>query len=139
MAVATQAQGSRSIPRPHSHHEPDDPYDQWLLTFPAASPSKMSREKTRDQIGNSIENVPEIVSATVHQIIRAIVGVTVRRSSPQGSGAESLGIVENIDGDEEGLGNVAFLERRNSIRKDHRNIGGAALIRSKPVFEALCR
>ena len=101
MALATQAQGSRSIPRPHSHHEPDDPYDQWLLTFPAASPSKMSREKTRDQIGNSIENVPEIVSATVHQIIRAIVGVTVRRCSPQGSGAESLGIVENIDGDEE--------------------------------------
>ena len=44
----------------------------------------MSREKTPDQIGNSVQNVPAIVSATIHEIIRLIVGATVRRSSPKG-------------------------------------------------------
>ena len=99
----------------------------------------MSREKTRDQIGNSVQNVPEIVPATIHQIIRSIVGATVRRCSPQGSGAESLSIVQNIGGDMEGLGHIAFPQRRNTIGTHHRDVGATALIRSKPVFEALCR
>jgi hypothetical protein len=42
----------------------------------------MSREKTRAQIGNSAQNVPEIVWASVPGSSGRIVGATVRRRSP---------------------------------------------------------
>ena len=61
----------------------------------------MSREKTRDQTGNSVQNVPEIVSATIDQIIRPDRRRDGWEKLAQGAGAECLGIVENIDGDME--------------------------------------
>lgn len=60
----------------------------------------MSREKTRAQTGNSVQNVPEIVSATIDQIIRPNRRRDGQEKLPGRSGAESLGIVESIDGDE---------------------------------------